>query len=289
MFTGGGDTAQEIQEIAEDFYPKVTSDLGHSVKRKITIWFCESQKEFSRAVNAPIQDWAAGCAYPLQLRVVIRDPASMEDKRLNLSRLVKHEIAHVILGNYLDQNLKNVPMWFNEGVVMYEADEWSYGHYWTMLIGTLSDSLIPLSDLSEEFPRIEAQAQKAYAQSCSVVSFMVRRYGVESLKECIRLLSTGREFDEALASATGTETFWLENKWLKELKRHYRWFSLISSWVVFWGVVILILSIAFVRRKVKNRRIIKQWEEEEELWQVLDEEAEEEDEDTESETWTYRW
>ena len=59
MFAGSERSARNIQKIAEDFYPKVTDDLGYSAKRKITIWFYESKKEFKRASNAPIQDWTA--------------------------------------------------------------------------------------------------------------------------------------------------------------------------------------------------------------------------------------
>ena len=284
MFTGSGGAAQNIQKIAEGFYPKVTSDLGYSAKRKITIWFYKSQKEFKQAVNAPIQDWAAGFAYPLHARIVIRDPASGNNKRLNLSRLVKHEITHVIFGLYVGQNLKHVPRWFNEGLAMYEAEEWAYGHYWIMLTGSLSNSLMPLYELSEDFPQNESRAHMAYAQSCSIITFMVRRYGHDSLRECIRLIAEGRGIDQALAGATGIDTFWLERRWRKSLKSRYKWISLVSSWVVLWGFIVLIALIAYWRRKLKNRQILRQWEEEEQLWAKFEEDAE-----VESENWTHEW
>jgi hypothetical protein len=277
MFTESKGAAQDIQKIAEDFYPKVTSDLGYLVKRKIYIWFCESQKEFARAVNAPIQDWAAGAAYPLRARIVVRDPASGIGKKINLQNLVKHEITHVVFGLYAGRSLRYVPMWFNEGLAMYEAEQWSYGQYWTMLTGALSNSLIPLDELVEDFPRSESRAYMAYAQSCSIVTFIVEKYGSDSIRQCVSLIAEGRSMDEALAGAIGIDSYWLEKKWLKYIKSRYKWISFISSWVVLWGIVILIGLIAYWRRKIKNRRIIKQWEEEEEMWWDF-----EEDEETES-------
>jgi hypothetical protein len=256
MFTGSEGAAQNIQKMAEDFYPKVTSDLGHSTDRKITIWFCESQKEFNRAINAPIQDWAAGAAYPLHARIVIRDPASLNNKKINLSRLVKHEITHVIFGLYIGRNLQYAPRWFNEGLAMYEAEEWTYGQYWIMLTGALSNSLIPLYELAEEFPQNESQARMAYAQSHSIITYMVKRYETDSLRQCVRLIAEGRSIDEAMAGAIGIDTVWLERKWLKDLKKRYKWISL----------------------GLKNRRIVRQWEEEEEPWPEF-----EEDEETRSE------
>ena len=271
LYTGSKDAAQDVQKIAEDFYPEVTRDLGYSTGRKITIWFYQSQKEFSRATNAPIQDWAVGYAYPLSARIVIRDPPDLENKRMNLTRLVKHEITHVIFGLYIGQNIKYVPRWFNEGLAMYEADEWTYGLHWIMLTGSLTDSLIPLYQLAEDFPLQKSRAHMAYAQSCSIVTFMIDEYGIESLRECIRLIAEGRGIDEAMASATGIDTFGLERRWSKYLKSRYKWISLLSSWVVLWGFIVSILLIAYWRRKVKNRRIIQQWEEEE-RWAEFDEE-----------------
>jgi hypothetical protein len=261
-YTESLNSAKDIQDIAEKFYDQVTADLGFSTARKIDIWFCESRKEFNRANNAPIQDWAAGAAYPLQARIVLLDPSFSENKRIDLDHLVKHEITHVIFGLYLGDNLRNVPRWFNEGIAMYTADDWSYGHYWTILTATIGNSLLPLYNISDEFPMRAYQARVAYAESYSIIDFIAKRYGNEALKGCIKELAKGRPFDEALASSTGANIDWIESLWLKQLKKHYRWYSIISSFSVLWGGAVLILAIAFIRRKMRNRRIVREWEEE---------------------------
>ena len=152
-----------------------------------------------------------------------------------------------------------------------------------MLTGSLSNSLIPLYELSESFPQSESEARMAYAQSCSIVTFMVKEYGADSLKECVRLIAEGRGIDEALAGATGIDSAWLDRKWRKSLKSRYKWISFISSWVVLWGFVVFIALIAYVRRRVRNQRILREWEEEEKLWADFGD-----DEGSESENWTYR-
>ena len=272
-------SAQEIQSIAENFFPKVTNSLGCPTGRKIDIWFCETRKEFNRTTNAPIQDWAAGVAYPLQARVVILDPVLSEYKRLDLERLVKHEITHVVFGLCIGENLDNVPRWFNEGIAMYESDDWGYGNYWAILTGTIGNNIIPLFDISEDFPNREYQVRLAYAESYSIISFISKRYGDEAIKGCIRELAKGRNFDEALASATGANIDWIEGRWLKDLKKRYKWFSLLSSGLVLWGGATFILWIAFFRRKWKNRKIIKRWEDEERGLYWLDFENEKEPEE----------
>lgn len=277
MHNESENAARNIQKLSEKFYPKVTTDLGYTPRKKITIWFSRSRKDFNMAVGAPIQDWAAGAAYPLRARIVVRDPVLAKDRRLNLDRLVKHEIAHVVFGLYLGENLKNVPRWFNEGLAMYEAEEWSYGQYWIMLTGALGNSLMPFYELTEDFPEEERLARVAYAQSCSMVRFIVKKYGKDTLRQCISLLAQGRKMDEALAGSTGWSLVGLERKWLKSIKSRYKWISLITSWVALWGFVVLILVLAYWRRKIKNRRIIQQWEEEDEWWWEFDDDEESKD------------
>lgn len=262
-YTRSLNTAKEIQNISENFYSKITDRLGFSISRKIDIWFCESKSEFLLANNAPIQDWASGAAYPLQARIVILDPSFSENRRIDLNRLVKHEITHVVFGLYLGDNIANVPRWFNEGIAMYMSDDWGYGNYWTILTAVVGNSLLPLYSISEEFPIRAYHARIAYSQSYSIIDFIVKRYGEQALGECVKELANGRLFDEALANATGANIDWIESIWLRQLKKRYRWYSVISSFSVLWVGAVLILSIAYIKRKIKNHKIIKEWEDEE--------------------------
>ena len=264
--------AKDILKMSEDFFAEVTSDIGYLPTRKITIWFFESKRDFRRAFNAPIEDWAAGYAYPLSARIVIHNPTNAANRKISLEHLVKHEITHVVFGLYLGQNLQNVPRWFNEGVAMYEADQWNQSENWTMLTASLSHSLIPLYQLADVFPRDESSARVAYAESCSIVMFMVKEYGRESLKECIRALAEGNGIDESMAIATGIDTGWLEKKWLEEIRSRYKWITFITSWVFLWGFITMLVLIAYWRRRIRNRHILQQWEEEEE-WELFNDDG----------------
>ncbi len=266
--------ARDIQELSESFYLRVTTHIGYEPEKKITIWFTRSQKEFNMRVSAPIQDWAAGAAYPLRARIVVRDPAYVKDRRINLERLVKHEIVHVVFGLYMGKNIEDVPRWFSEGLAMYEAGEWSYAQYWTLLTASLGNSLIPFYELAEDFPQNEGQARMAYAQSCSIITYITKKYGEDALRQSISLLAEGRGMDEALAGSTGWGLVGLERRWLKNIKSRYKWISFIGSWVVIWSIAVLILVAAYLRRKAKNRRIIQQWETEDEWWWEFDEDEE---------------
>jgi hypothetical protein len=248
-----------LQRVSENFYKRATNMLG-TITGKIDIWLI-SGRDFR--ATAPIQDWAVGYAYPQKRRIVIKDPSFLENSKLELARVVKHEIVHIILGARIGDQMENVLLWFNEGIAMYGSEEWSYGHYWLMLTNVFSKSIIPLNQLSHQFPEGKRLAQLAYAESFSAVSMIAQDHGDEKLREIIDLLATGEDMDSALMFAIGMNLAQFQQEWMRYLTQHYKWFSILSSSMILWGTVSLIVVWAYLRRKRLKRVKIAEWEEEE--------------------------
>ena len=251
--------AVSIQRVSENFYKRATNMLG-TINGKIDIWLI-SGKEFH--ATAPIQDWAVGYAYPLKRRIVIKNPSFLENRKLELARVVKHEIVHVIFGARVGEQMKNVPLWFNEGLAMYGSEEWSHSRYWLMLTNVFSKSIIPLDQLSYQFPEGKRLAQLAYAESFSAVSMIARDHGDKKLREITDLLAMGEDMDNALMFATGMNLAQFQQQWMQYLTKHYKWFSILSSSMLLWGAVSLIVVWAYLRRRRLKRMKITEWEEEE--------------------------
>ncbi|HIE25749.1 TPA: hypothetical protein EYP66_00510 [Candidatus Poribacteria bacterium] len=258
-YTNEHKQAVSLQRVSENFYKRATDMLG-TIAGKIDIWLI-SGRDFR--ATAPIQDWAVGYAYPLKRRIVIKNPSFLENSKLELARVVKHEIVHVIFGARIGKYMKNVPLWFNEGIAMYGSEEWSYGHYWLMLTYVFSKSIIPLNKLSNQFPKEKRLAQLAYAESFSAVSMIARDYGDEKLREITDLLAIGEDMDSALLFATGMNLAQFQQRWMQYLTKHYKWFSILSSSMILWGAVSLIVVWAYLRQRRLRRMKIAEWEEEE--------------------------
>ena len=122
-----------ILQIAEDFYaemPELTSRIPAGM---IDIWVCDTEEEFQASVHAPIQDWAVGCAFPLSRRIVIQNPKHIALAKLQLVQVLRHEIAHVLFGQCTRKAVKEIPLWFIEGIAIYFADEWVPSRHGTLL------------------------------------------------------------------------------------------------------------------------------------------------------------
>lgn len=255
--------ALEVRNICEDFYVEVTDKFGVEPDRKIEIWISNSEEQFRSTVNAPISDWAVGAAYPLRGRIVIQNPTFIEDRHFELSRIVKHEIVHVMLGLYVGRNLRKIPLWFNEGLAMYFSEGWSISRHWTILGNVVTKSIIPLEDLSDRFPRNTARAQLAYAESHNAVSMIVRKYGWRNIQKIISEINKGKDFSQAFSDVTGVKLSDFEEKWMDSLNKNYKWISILSSSMVIWVVISVGFIFAYLKyRKVMHDRM-EQWEEEE--------------------------
>lgn len=260
-YTKEHNQAVSLQRVSENFYKRATNMLG-TITGKIDIWLI-SGGEFHSTAAAPIQDWAVGYAYPQKRRIVIKNPSFLENGKLELARVVKHEIVHIIFGARIGDQMKNVPLWFNEGIAMYGSEEWSYGHYWLMLTNVFSKSIIPLDRLSYKFPEEKRLAQLAYAESFSAVSMIARDHGDEKLREITDLLAMGEDMDSALLFATGMNLAQFQQQWMQYLTKHYKWFSILSSSMILWSAVSLIVVWAYLRQRRLRRLKIAEWEEEE--------------------------
>ena len=253
--------ARMILQMGESFYADVIERLG-AIEGKIEIWIF-SQEQFRLAAGAPIQDWAVGAAYARSRKILLREPSFIEGRKLELGRVLRHEIVHVIFGYRLRDNLDAVPLWLHEGIAMYESYEWTYGKDWILLGNVLRNSIIPLDQITTQFPKEANRAQLAYAESFNAVYFIVKEHGYEKLRMIIDLLVSGEDMDGAFKFAIGVNLAAFQSRWMRYLERHYQWFSILSSSVLLWGTISLVVVWAYIRRRRSRREQIARWEEEE--------------------------
>ncbi len=224
-----------ILQVSEDFYaemPQLTSLMPPGM---IDIWVCDTQKEFQASVHAPIQDWAVGCAFPLSRRIVIQNPKYIALAKLQLVQVLRHEIAHVLFGQCTRKAVREIPLWFIEGIAIYFAEEWVPSRHETLLKHIFSKSIIPLQELERSFPRTQAGADLAYAESQDALRWLVEVKGKDVLFSLIAELHAGSNFNTAFETVVGWDLATYDTLWRESLTERYQWASLFSNSYVLWG------------------------------------------------------
>ena len=226
-----------ILQISEDFYAEMPQ-LTHLIPTgMIDIWVCDTQKEFQTSVHAPIQDWAVGCAFPLSRRIVILNPKHIALAKLQLVQVLRHEIAHVLFGQCTRKAVREIPLWFIEGIAIYFAEEWVPSRHETLLRHIFSRSILPLQELERSFPRTQAGADLAYAESQDTVRWLVEVKGRDVLFSLVAELHAGSNFSTAFETVVGWDLATYDILWRESLTERYQWASLFSNSYVLWGGV----------------------------------------------------
>ena len=176
------------------------SKYGLELKDRVTVEVFPNEDDFAvRTFGMPAVSWYLGVCFG---RVITANsPASRRENPSNWEAVLWHEFCHVVT---LELTQNRIPRWLSEGISVYE--ELQENATWGQRMDPryrehiLNDGLTPLSELSSAFMRPESgwHLQFAYFESAMAVDFLVRNFGIESLRAVLSDLKTGLPVNVAL-------------------------------------------------------------------------------------------
>lgn len=249
----------EIEEIRG----KIIADTGKDFRGKTAVLIAPTIESFRKlqAGNGEIPLWAAGVAYPESNLIILRSPFSVKAGHPDPVEIFAHELTHVAIGRALPG--KKVPFWLGEGLAMYESREWDFSRTAVLIRAVLTDTLIPLSRLTTDFPSERDRAELAYAESFLFVSFLINHIGRNAFHRFILDYSDHGDSEGALRRATGLSSLELEHEWLAYLKLRISWFPVLTSATALWFVATIIFITGYMRKRKQGLVTLRRWEEEE--------------------------
>ena len=213
---------------AEMYYQKIGGQIGYTRYTNFWTWeerakilLFHDQQSFVETTGQP--PWTTGYAdrdtYLFNARVIV----TFKQEKEFLDGLLPHEISHLILRDFISDH--QIPMWFDEGVAQLQEPAKKEVADRIMRALIKKGAYIPFDIFMVWDIRKEENTQKVqafYAQSLSVVEFMVETYGSDSFSRLCRYLRDGKGFEEALRSSysnTVGSLQDLEHKWIMHMSR----------------------------------------------------------------------
>ncbi|MFQ6618849.1 MAG: hypothetical protein ACE5QV_09195, partial [Fidelibacterota bacterium] len=68
------------------------------------------------------------------------------------------------------------------------------------------------------------------------------------------------DFSIALLTVTGSDMLEFEMAWRKYIKKRYKWYLFFDMDLYIWLLLPLIFIVVFIFIKLRNRRIVKRWD-----------------------------
>ena len=250
---------------AEVFRREIVEDLGIDFEEKTKVYLAPSSREYQEIQPGEgVPSWSAGVAYPGLNLIIIKSPRAIKEGNIDLIKVFKHEFTHIALGRAF-KGKGNIPRWLDEGLAMYESREWNFSRTFIMTRAVLTDSLIPLSEITHSFPKEADRARLAYSESFYLISYLINRCGRESFHQFIKEYSGGKRLKEVLMEVYGIRLAELEEKWRNYLKLRFSWIPIITSATTLWFLVTIAFILGYLRKKKENRLKLEEWEREEKV------------------------
>jgi len=208
-YQGSRAYANDLLQAASDGLALLERDMGMTLDTPTNMYIYANTKDMRDAVLYE-PGWTGGLAYPTQNIVIIGiSPDQIEWGR----RTVAHELTHVLIGHLTFSCMGSVPTWLNEGIAMYAEGSLDASNQQRLDTAIREDTLISVRSLSGGFSEQPDLANLSYAQSYSLVDFLVNTYGSEKLLELFGALRDGSTPERALQEVYGFDLDGFEQAW----------------------------------------------------------------------------
>ena len=209
-YQGNDAFGQELLDAAKAALAQLEKDAGVTVKTPVSIWIYDSYDELRKSMEEGAKEWTGGVSYSEMGVILIGIP---ENRLAWGKRAVSHELSHVVVEQATKNPFGDVPHWLNEGLAMYSEGplESEYSSALSQALG--KNKLLSLKTLSSNFPADSAQATLSYAESYSVVKYLIDTQGRDKMSALLGVFKEGSTYDGALRKVYGLDTDGLDAAW----------------------------------------------------------------------------
>ncbi|HNV23585.1 MAG TPA: peptidase MA family metallohydrolase [Candidatus Omnitrophota bacterium] len=212
---------KEVKRASEDYYEEICRNLGFYRykgwigKGRAKIYIYDNIDDYRQAPQ--IASWSHGMAFA-QHKIIRTFPSAHGF----FDSILPHELGHIILREFVGFDA-DLPLWFEEGVAMYQEKAKRWGAHQQVKKSLEENSFIPLSALTNfKMDRVvdATTIDLFYAESASIVNYLIREGGIEKFNRLCDELKEGRPFEWTLKSVyvSFKTVDDLNKSWVKYLK-----------------------------------------------------------------------
>ncbi len=201
--------ASRLMKAAQEALGKLAEDTGAELTRPVRIFVYGSNEEL-RGGRIFAQEWEGAVAFTSYAIIA----AGISPGRVAWGETtVAHELAHQVVYQVTFNCYNDLPTWLNEGLATYAEGSLGPGMAGQLQRAVSGNNLHSVRTLSSSFSANPAQATLSYAESYSLVDFLIRDSGRQKLLELLLIFKEGSTYDEALERVYGFDTDGLDARW----------------------------------------------------------------------------
>ena len=215
-YAGGNSFGRRLADSVRDDLASL--ELGRELTAPVKAFVYKSADDLRGAVLFP-QSWTGGLAFTTHnILLITVDP---EEFDTDISGMI-HELAHLLVSDLTFNCFGDLPTWLEEGLAMYaEGDLTDYQRI-SLEAAIASDDLISLRSLNSSFPADHSGAHLSYAQSWSLVDYLITAYGWPKMQSLLDMFAEGATYEQAIKRVYRMDLGELQAAWFQSLEHGLR-------------------------------------------------------------------
>jgi hypothetical protein len=208
-YEGDESFIRALMDTGQQTLVRLEKDTGAALEKPVNIYIYASSQDLLGAMIFP-QEWTGGVTYVRYSTIAIGIPTdSLEWGK----RAMAHELTHLVIHQVVFNPYNDLPTWLDEGIAMYAEGELESAFAALLDKAIAEDKLISVRSLSSPFSAYAEESVLAYAQSYSIVKFLVSNYGQSKMLELLSTFRQGSGYDQALLKVYGFDMDGLNSLW----------------------------------------------------------------------------
>jgi hypothetical protein len=213
-YKGDDAFAGKLMAVTQQSLVRLAEDTGAELENPIKIYIYANSGDLKGSMIFP-QEWTGGVAFTQYGIIAIGIAPNDLDWG---SRAITHELTHLVIHQVTFNPYNELPTWLDEGLAMKSEGEMEAGFARILHKAETENNLISVQSLSSPFSVYADESSLAYAQSYSIVAFLIDGYGREKMFELLNTFRQGSGYDEALERVYGFDMDGLDALWRASLK-----------------------------------------------------------------------
>ncbi len=217
-YEGDDSFAQEVMGAAQQALARLAEDTGAEVEKQVEMYIYADSQDLREAMIFP-QEWTGGAAFTRFGIIAIGIPTDKLDWG---RRAIAHELTHLVIHQVTLNPYSDLPTWLDEGLAMYTEGELEPVFIAILNKAIAENELISVRSLSSPFSAYAEESVLSYAQSYSLVDFLITDYGQGRMLELLNTFSQGSGYDGALERVYDFDMDGLNALWRGWIAEQYR-------------------------------------------------------------------
>jgi hypothetical protein len=194
---------------AEDAAGKLSAEFNVGSKSPVSIVIYNSHQELMAVLQDSSAEWTGAVTFGGRVGVIAVGLGQMSW----MERVIPHELTHAMLFQVTKPPFGDIPRWLHEGLAVRSEGGMNAEERMALADAIETDTLIALRALNSPFPDQRDRAILSYAQSNSLINFIIEEYGTDKLGEVISVFAEGAHYDDAMIEVFGVDMDGVEDLW----------------------------------------------------------------------------